>query len=57
MYNFVSTSEEDTKKLARDFASKLKTGDILVLSGDLGSRQNALCARNVIFLEFRRRSL
>ncbi len=39
MENFIfkSNSEDDTKNFAKDFASKLSTGDILVLSGDLGS--------------------
>lgn len=36
-YTFKSYSEDDTKKLAKFFASKLNKGDILVLSGDLGS--------------------
>lgn len=36
-YTFKSHSENDTKKLAKLFASKLNTGDTLVLSGDLGS--------------------
>ena len=34
---FVSNSEEDTKKLGKEIASKLEKGMILVLSGDLGS--------------------
>lgn len=39
MKNFIfkSSSENDTKELAKKFASKLNKGDILVLSGDLGS--------------------
>lgn len=36
-YTFKSYSEDDTKKLAKFFASKLNKGDILVLSGELGS--------------------
>lgn len=36
-YNFKSKCEDDTKRLAKNLASKLKTGDIVVLSGDLGS--------------------
>lgn len=36
-YTFKSYSENDTKKLAKHFASKLNKGDTLVLSGDLGS--------------------
>ena len=39
MENFVfkSNSENETKQFAKEFAKKLKTGDVLVLSGDLGS--------------------
>ena len=34
---FISHDEIETKKLASFLASKLSTGDIVVLSGDLGS--------------------
>lgn len=37
MYEFISHSEEDTKKFASDFASKLDNNSVIVLSGDLGS--------------------
>lgn len=39
MNNFIfkSNSEIETKEFARKFASKLNKGDVLVLSGDLGS--------------------
>lgn len=36
-YIFKSNSETDTKNFAKNFASKLNKGDVLVLSGDLGS--------------------
>ena len=36
-YIFKSKSENDTKEFAKDFASKLKKGDVIVLSGELGS--------------------
>ena len=36
-YIYNSKSENDTKELAKKFASKLNKGDVLVLSGDLGS--------------------
>lgn len=36
-YIFNSNSENDTKEFAKKFASNLKNGDIIVLSGDLGS--------------------
>jgi len=37
MYNFVSHSEQETKDIAYKLAKKLNVGDILVLSGDLGT--------------------
>lgn len=37
MYKFISNSENDTMELANKFASKLHTGDVIVLTGDLGS--------------------
>lgn len=37
MYEFISHSENDTIKFADDFASKLNSHSIIVLSGDLGS--------------------
>ncbi len=37
MYNFVSYDEASTMNFAKKLASKLKTGDIVVLSGNLGS--------------------
>jgi len=37
MNNFVSHSPEETLELSKQIASKLKKGDIIVLSGDLGS--------------------
>lgn len=36
-YIFKSTSESDTIQFAKKFASKLSIGDVIVLSGDLGS--------------------
>ena len=36
MYQFISKSEKETKEFSRKFAEKLKKGDILVLSGELG---------------------
>ena len=35
--NIVSNSEKETIELGKELASKLKKGDIIVLSGDLGS--------------------
>lgn len=37
MYQFISHSEEETLSFANILAGKLSTGDLLVLSGDLGS--------------------
>lgn len=37
MNTFISKSEKDTINFAKDFAKNLKTGDIVVLSGELGS--------------------
>ncbi|MCL2354569.1 MAG: tRNA (adenosine(37)-N6)-threonylcarbamoyltransferase complex ATPase subunit type 1 TsaE [Oscillospiraceae bacterium] len=37
MEKFVSSSEIETKKIAYKLASNLTTGDIIILSGDLGS--------------------
>ena len=37
MFNFISHNENETKKIAFCLASKLQHGDIVVLSGDLGS--------------------
>ena len=37
MFKFVSKNENETKKLAFSLASKLTHGDIVILSGDLGS--------------------
>ena len=36
-FKYISNSENDTKKLAKLFAQMLKKGDILILSGELGS--------------------
>lgn len=37
MFEYISHNEEETKKIATALASKLEIGDIVVLSGDLGS--------------------
>lgn len=37
MFELISNSEEETKKIAENIASQLKNGDIIVLTGDLGS--------------------
>lgn len=36
-FQFISKSEEDTKKFAKQLASILKKEDVIVLTGDLGS--------------------
>ena len=37
MEEFISKSEQDTISFAKEFAKNLKTGDIIVLTGELGS--------------------
>ena len=37
METYISKNEQDTINFAKDFASKLNKGDIIVLSGELGS--------------------
>ena len=37
MNTFISKSEKETIQFAKDFAKDLKTGDIVILSGELGS--------------------
>lgn len=39
---YISNSETDTIKLGRKIASQLKKGDIIILSGDLGSGKTKL---------------
>ena len=36
-YNFTSHSSEETMNFASNLASKLNVGDVVVLSGELGS--------------------
>ena len=40
MYEQISKSEENTKKIAYKLASKLRKGDIVVLSRRFGRREN-----------------
>ena len=37
MFELISNSENETKQIAEKFAKQLKKGDIVVLTGDLGS--------------------
>lgn len=37
MEKYISNSEDETKQIAKNFASKLEKGDVVVLTGDLGS--------------------
>lgn len=37
MYNYISKSENDTMKFAKQLASKMQTTDVIVLTGELGS--------------------
>lgn len=38
---FFSNSEEETKKIAKNIASSLKRGDVILLSGELGAGKTA----------------
>ena len=38
---FISNSEEQTKKIAFEFAKSLVSGDVVVLAGDLGAGKTA----------------
>ena len=38
MEKHISNSENETKEIGKKFAESLKTGDVVVLTGDLGSR-------------------
>ena len=40
MYQIETGDEEQTKQFAKNLASILKKGDVIVLSGELGSRKN-----------------
>ena len=42
MDKYITNSEEETKKFAKRFAEGLKKGDIVVLSGNLGSGKTKL---------------
>ena len=53
-YNGIkSNSEEETKNWAFDFAKKLKTGDVVALTGDLGAGKTAICKAICYALGFR----
>lgn len=41
-YSYLSHSEEDTKQLANSIASFLQKGDLVILTGDLGSGKTKL---------------
>ncbi|MBO5348924.1 MAG: tRNA (adenosine(37)-N6)-threonylcarbamoyltransferase complex ATPase subunit type 1 TsaE [Clostridia bacterium] len=49
MYNFISKSEKDTINFAKNLASKLQKGDIIILTGELGSGKTKFTQG---FLEF-----
>lgn len=50
MYTFISNSENDTMKLANEFAKELTTGDVIVLSGELGSGKTKFTEGFLLFL-------
>lgn len=37
MFSYISNNEDETKEIGFNLAKKIKTGDIVILSGDLGS--------------------
>jgi len=39
---FISTSENETSRIAKDFADLLKIGDVVALKGELGSGKTFL---------------
>ena len=53
MKKFVSYSEEETIKIAKQIASKLTKTDILVLSGDLGSGKTKFTEGILDFFELK----
>ena len=53
-FQFVSKSETDTKIFAKKLASHLQEKDVIVLSGDLGSRQNQVHRRYFKLFWFRK---
>lgn len=40
MIEYISQKEQDTILLAKKIASNLEIGDIIILTGELGSRKN-----------------
>ena len=42
MEKLISNSENETKLIGKKFAEKLKKGDVVVLTGDLGSGKTKL---------------
>lgn len=50
----ISNSEEDTKKIANNLASKLNIGDIIILSRGLRFWENKVYRRFALILEFAR---
>ena len=40
---YTVNSEQESRQLAREFASKLKSGDVLTFSGDLGAGKSFFC--------------
>ena len=46
MKKIITNNENETIDFAYNFAKNLKKGDIIILSGELGSRQNKICTRS-----------
>lgn len=54
MYEFISKSEQDTINFADQFANNLNKNSVIILTGDLGSRENQIYRRNLKTLQLRR---
>lgn len=48
METFISENETATIDFAKNFAKTLNLDDIVVLDGELGARQNQICARHFV---------
>lgn len=54
MKKIITNNENETIDFAYNFAKNLKKGDIIILSGELGSRKNKICTRNFKIFQFRK---
>jgi len=54
MKKYITNNETETIDFAYNFAKNLKKGDIIILSGELGSRENKIRTRNFKVFWFRK---